>query len=124
VEKEEDYTEHKAEIHHANGDTTEITFDEMRRDGEVIILETYVDIVENTHRGCGYPSERTTYMGFEAEKFMTIPLENLNRFHTVKRTDKSWTYEETETETKPMSEVGDDEEVTETFDVEEVVEDE
>lgn len=115
VEKEEDYTEHRAEIHHANGDSTEVVFDEMVNHGDVIELQSYVGFTEKTDRGCGHRSEYTTYRGFDAEAFMSIPVENLNRLHTVERTDKTWTYEVEETEVKPVEEVEEDEEVIERF---------
>jgi len=116
VTKEAEYTEHRAEVHYMDGTKEEIVFDEMARDSEAIILSSYVDYTKkSTHHGCGHPSERTTHGGFQAEKFATIPTENLKKFHTVKRTDRTWEYEDRELETKKREEVEDDEEIVETW---------
>lgn len=116
VTKEAEYTEHTAEVHYPNGDVEEIVFDKMRRDSDVIILSDYKDYTpKTTTRGCGMSCSFAWHGGFEAEKFATLPLDNFRKFETVNRRDASMEYEVTETETKKLSEVEDDEEVVETW---------
>lgn len=100
------YTEHIGVIHRYGKDKSqELTFDTMEKTDEGVKFYRYIGVTNSSKYGPRFKKEETE----------TVPYDELESIHTIKREPKEMKYKEAVTRKKPVKEIKKGEKVLEVY---------